>query len=123
LISLVQGCRRACAVSHYAECSRDVVDAPLAGCGVHRSAKGKARLGRQCGQTTPRTEGTGASRCGLPVIAVRMAPARDDRVSVRRASRLGEALAQEPAGARGKIRAVNREHAMLRPRVAAGNAR
>ena len=64
------------------------------------------------------------------MIAVRMAPARDDRASVRRASRLGEALAalaqalaQELAGARRKIRALNREHAMLRPRLAAGNAR
>jgi hypothetical protein len=59
------------------------------------------------------------------MIAVRMAPARDDRSSVRRVSWLGEALAalaQELAGARRKIRALNREHAMLRPRLAAGNA-
>jgi len=56
------------------------------------------------------------------MIAVRMALARDDRGSVRRASRLGEALAQEPAGGRRKLRALNREHATLRPRVAAGNA-
>ena len=33
------------------------------------------------------------------MIAVRMAPARDDRGSVRRASRPGEALARERAGA------------------------
>jgi hypothetical protein len=53
-----------------------------------------------------------------------MAPARDDRGSVRRASRLGEALAALAlAGARRKIRALNREHATLRPRLAAGNAR
>jgi hypothetical protein len=58
------------------------------------------------------------------MIAVRMAPARDDRGSVRRASRLGEALAALAlAGARRKIRALNREHATLRPRLAAGNAR
>jgi hypothetical protein len=60
------------------------------------------------------------------MIAVRMAPARDDRASVRRAWRLGEALAalaRELAGARRKIRALNREHAMLRPRVAGGHVR
>jgi hypothetical protein len=41
------------------------------------------------------------------MLAARMAPARDDRGSVRRASRLGEALAalaQELAGARREIR-------------------
>jgi hypothetical protein len=70
-------------------------------------------------------QGNRASRCGLP-MTVRMAPARDDRGSVRRPSRLGEALAalaQELAGARREIRALNREHATLRPRLAAGNAR
>jgi hypothetical protein len=60
------------------------------------------------------------------MIAVRMAPARDDRVSVRRASRFGEALAalaQELAGARREVRALNREYAMLRSRLAVGSAR
>jgi hypothetical protein len=41
LIFLVQGCRRACAVSHYAEWSRDVVEAPFGG--LARSSKREGR--------------------------------------------------------------------------------
>ena len=70
-------------------------------------------------------QGTGASRRGLSMTAVRE-HARDDPASVGRALRLGVALAamaQELASARREILALKRENATLRSSLAPGNAR
>jgi hypothetical protein len=61
----------------------------------------------------------------VSTVVVRSAATGDDRASVRRASRLGvalAALAQELASARRELRALERENAALRSRLDGGSA-